>query len=283
MSDSNDTQAATVERRSSQLLGPALSIVDAGPISALAFLVGLVAGLFFGSPLPVMIAMAAALLAVALRLSSPRVWRLADEYEATKKIDLPPDTTLSDPAAKAQLARIVAARTELDEVLSAGPTDRREVRRRLRAVRDLERAAVAALRRLEFFAHAPCDGHGRAPTLEERDAGAVPAAGQLLGRAAAARAERQEALEALGAHRLQQLARLEYLTCCLEAIPAELMELRAMEAEMVDRCRPDPVREADQLRDELQHLRREMASLLVSETKPVDRGQDDGADHRPHA
>jgi len=265
-----------IQPSSPQLMGPALRIVDAGPISGLACLAGIVAGLFFGSALPIAIAMAAAILAVAVRLSSPRVWRLADEHEAAKKVDLPQDASLTDPSAKAQLARIAAARAQLDEVLFAGSgtTDRREVLIRLRAIRDLERAAVAALRRLDLFAHAPCHGEAGTPAVDELDVAALPGTAKMLERAAAARAERRESLEALRAHRLHHLARLEYLTSCLEAIPAEMMELRALEADLVDRCLPDPVREADQLRDEVRQVRREMAAFLVNEGNQVMEGNE---------
>ncbi|HEY8922864.1 MAG TPA: BON domain-containing protein [Polyangia bacterium] len=276
MSDRNEMEARPFHSSRSRAWGAALRIVDAGPISALAFLSGIVAGLFFGSPLPVGLAMAAALVAVAARLSSPRVWRLADEDEATKKVDLPPDTTIGDPSAKAQLARIAAARRQLDEVLSAGATDRPKVLMKLRAVRSLERAAVATLLRMDFYAHAPSNDDREGPSLEERDVAVVPGAPEMLERAAEARAERREALDTLKTHRLQHLARLEYLTSCLEAIPAELMELQSLERDMIERCRPDPVREADQFRDEVRQVRRQMALLLANEVEAFDRdGEND--------
>ena len=69
----------------------------------------------------------AALLAVVARLLSPRVWRLAKEGEATKKVvDLPPENTVADASAKARLARIVAARAQLDQVSSAHASERGE-------------------------------------------------------------------------------------------------------------------------------------------------------------
>jgi hypothetical protein len=252
-----ETEARGAEPSGLRLLGPVLQIVHANLIAAVACVAALLAAFAFGLLLPLAIAALFTGVVVGARLASPKVWRAAADAEASKPVTMPNEADIADRGARSLLARILAARSQLDDVVGAVRSRRRDLVLRLRRVRDLERAAVAALLQLDYLASAPRAADGESATTRpelsgEKGAGAAP----IMERAAAAQAERLEALRVLEAHRIEQLARLEYVTSCLEAVPAELMELQVLEADAVERGLPDPVREADLFRDEVRDVRR---------------------------
>jgi hypothetical protein len=250
---------AEVRRSRLRLLAPALQIAGAKPIVAAACALACVAMLALASFVPFVIATVVAVLAIGVRLASPRVWHAAAAGEACAKVELPSAREITDSSARALLDRISDARAELDGVLG-DDRKRREGAEGLvgiRNVRDLERAAVASLRRIEYLSGAPATTRGGAgASANTRAAGEVA---PMMERAAQAKAEREASLREIQARRLEELARLEYLTACLEAIPAQVMELCVLKADALQEGAPDPVHDADLLRDGVRHLRRELA------------------------
>jgi hypothetical protein len=128
-------------------------------------------------------------------------------------------------------------------------------------VRSLERAALSSLRRLEALANGPSLARLTPPEFLSADDLADPRLGGLLERAVEARNEQVSALAGLDTCRRHELARLEYLTACLEAIPATLMELNVLECQGREQALPDSVGEADALREDLRTLRQQMTDL----------------------
>jgi hypothetical protein len=246
-----------------RLLGPALRIAHARPIVASLLLGSIVLGLTLSSWIPLAVGLPALVVFIGRCLLSRRVWRAAAEVEATKAVELPATATMTDRTARALLERIVGARTELEDALgvNAAPGGT-EVLVRLRSVREIERAAVATLYRIELLAGAPAGG-GRPSFIPSEPESGASETQSFLQRAAAARAERLEAIRELSVRRQRELARLEYLTSCLEAIPAALMELHVLERDVLDRGLPDAVIEADTLREEVRHVREEIVDGRV--------------------
>jgi hypothetical protein len=83
-----------------------------------------------------------------------------------------------------------------------------------------------------------------------------------VARTALVREQRKVVMEALAARRLHELARLEFVTASLEALPLELMEVSALKAEAIAGGGLDPVCEADALREDLRNVRREMGAAV---------------------
>jgi len=242
-----------------RLVATALRIGGAGRLAALAGAMSLFAGFMVGSLFPFAIGALALVVVVAGRCFSRKIWAAAAEEEATRPIEFPARTGVFDGTARALLGRLELARMQLEQVLAADdPRKERSNLLGIRHVRELERAAVAALLRLEYLASAPTLGKVAAPP-EDTVAEWPAAAGPLLKRTAAVKAERQRALDEIEMHRREALARVEYLTACLEAIPAELMELRVLKAEALERTLPDPIRDADLFREDVQQMKQELA------------------------
>lgn len=265
MTKLNGASLTPAEPPSWRLVGPALQIVRAGPIAAYACLVSLIAVVVVGSLGPFVVGAAVAAFIIVGRLLFPRVWREAAADEAVKAVELPSEAELTDRGAKALLARLGVARTELDQVLAGRRGPRRgELLMRLRNIRELERSAVVTLARIEFLATAPKSlvRPVGPPERDERETRS-PAAASILERAAAARAEREAAIQELETRRLEELARLEYLTACLEAFPAELMELELIAGEALQVDVPDPLRDADVIREEVRQIKEELGELTT--------------------
>jgi len=264
MSDKrSDGGEATMARRDGlRLVKPALQAVHATPIVGVGALISLVAAFWACSLMPLALGVLLAVLVVGARLLSPRIWRSVADAEASKAVEMPKDSDISDKIGKALLGRLVVARAELDAVLGCRAAARRgNVLVRVQKIRELERAAVAGLRRISglatWLASSRCPA-AMAPVVHD---GCDPATARVLERAAAARNEQRAARAALEECRRDELASLEYLTSCLEAIPAGLLELDLLERKARERGLPDPIREADVLRDELRNVRQEMAHL----------------------
>ncbi|HVU52378.1 MAG TPA: hypothetical protein VHL80_16905 [Polyangia bacterium] len=241
-----------------RLVGPALRIAHVGPIAASVALVAIVLALTFGTWIPLAVGLPALLVFIQRCLVSPRLWRAAAEAEAVRAVELPASADFTDRTARALLERIIVARGELDDAIAACAAPRAaEVLIQLRSVRALERAAVATLHRVELLAGAPADAARVSFVVSEPDRG-MPETTSLLERAAAARAERSETLRELNLRRQRELARLEYLTSCLEALPAALLELQVLDGDVLDGGLSDAVQDADVLRAELRHVRQAM-------------------------
>lgn len=248
-----------------RLVKPALQAVHATPIVGVGALISLVAAFWACSVTPLALGVLISVLVVGARLLSPRMWRAVADTEAARPIELPQDADISDKIAKSLLGRLVIARAELDVVLAFRTAEQQgEVLVRIQKIRELERAAVAALRRINtlatWLAASRCPPV-LSPVVHD---GCAPATARVLERAAAARNEQRASREALEECRRDELANLEYLTSCLEAIPAELMELNLLERKARERGLPDPVHEADVLRDELRNVRQAMAQAHLS-------------------
>jgi hypothetical protein len=245
-----------------RLVKPALQAVHATPIIGAGALISLVAAFWACSVMPLALGVLVSVIVVGVRLLSPRLWRSIADAEASKAVEMPQDSDIADKIGKALLGRLVSARAELDAVLGCRAAARRgAVLVRIQKVRELERAAVAALRRINglatWLAGSRCAA-AMAPIVHD---GCAPATARVLERAAAARNEQRAARAALEECRRDELANLEYLTSCLEAIPAGLLELDLLERKARERGLPDPLHEADVLRDELRNVRQEMAHL----------------------
>jgi len=239
----------------------ALDAAHAGPIMAATFLVSVVAALCLTAVTPLLIGVALTATAVAVQMSSRGFWTELVETEAARAVTLPSENELSHGAAKAFLSRLVSFRAQLDSVLERRPSaPRGDCLVRIQRVRGLERAAVASLLRLDYMSHGPVAPRSSGGSAAS-DVRGAPAEHPLLERVLGAREDQLGALAALEACRREEMSRLEYLTSCLEGIPAAMMELDVLERLARERVLPDPVREADTLRDEIRNVRQEMGRL----------------------
>jgi len=245
-----------------RLMKPALQAVHATPIVGVSALISLVASFWACSAMPLALGVLLSVIVVGARLLSPRIWRAVADAEATRAVDMPQDADIADKIGKVLRGRLVTARAELEAVLGCRPAAHQgQVMVRIQKVRELERAAVAALRRISGLATWLAGSRCPAVTAPVVHDGCDPATARVLERTAAARNEQRAARATLEESRRDELVSLEYLTSCLEAIPAELMELDLLERKARERGLPDPIHDADVLRDELRNVRQEMAHL----------------------
>lgn len=180
------------------------------------------------------------LMVMAADLGRAAFWRDLGEELRRAPPPLPSEADVSDGPARVLLARLRAARFErervVENVFSPGAVPVAIVSGAV----DLERMALAVIRRLEQTeVFAPERKRRDAVMAIQRVAGLQPAATDATGarelaRAAAAGAERVAALDALTAWQQQLAARLEAIVSTLEALPPLMLRAQLVRGDQGD-------------------------------------------------
>lgn len=273
----------------------ALRLAGAGRLALVLLVLAAPASLLLASGLPMAAAAIVFIGWLTIRLGTRDTWRAAADEADRRPVELPAASTVADPAAKLLLRRLTVARAQFDLLLTNSSSGERLSDSHVKAVRRLERAAVHLLRRIEYFsaatyalpatlgaadeeaelmglgAHTPAfDIHGHAGETDGQHdvgrhggrgagGGMTSGAESLRERISKLEDARRSVIQSLEQRRIADLKRLSYVTATLESLPTDMMELRILKHDSLDRCLPDPVADADTLREDLRQLREGLA------------------------
>jgi hypothetical protein len=181
---------------------------------------------------------------------------------------VPNAATLADPGARAAFAAIKRARAELDRVEAETPDSVRDIiGPALASVGDIEKSAMALVKRADDL-YVYLRSQDARPLKEDvrqlqelakhaRDA-ETRAEYQ---RALAARSEQLQALDDISGARERIIANLSGLIASLEALPAKLVRMRAMDAEGQDALGGDVSKDLDRLNGEVKIFEKTLESV----------------------
>jgi hypothetical protein len=182
---------------------------------------------------------------------------------------LPKPDALHDPAVAAAVAKIAAARTEVDQVVRATPARvQRMIGGTLASIDELEgHGAMLAARADEVARYLAtvdvAEIEREVGELEGRAAKATdPGAREGYRAAAGAAAERFKAVRDIAAARERTLAHLARIAATLAGVPAKLVRLRALDDQASDALTGDVGAELDRMNVDLRAFEETLESLV---------------------
>jgi hypothetical protein len=206
---------------------------------------------------------------VAWDLANPKFWqKTIGGAEAAPPIELPDPRKVEDPELRSRLVEILEARHALAGVLATTPADVRDhLDGTLAGVGELEARAAALIARGEglsrYLATAP-EQEIRAAVADlerRRDAAPDPDTRRQYEQALEARREHLRTLDEIGAAATRIEAHLARVAALLAALPARVVNLKALDAQAVDTASGDMKDELDQFSLEISSFEETLKTL----------------------
>jgi hypothetical protein len=205
---------------------------------------------------------------VASDVSSPEFRRRVLSGKRTARA-LPKPEAVTDPAVRAAVASIAAARAEIDKVVRGTPERvRRVIGGALASIDELEghgaRLAVRADELSRYLATVdPAEVEPEAGELKARSRAATdPGASHGYQEAAAAAGERLKAVRDIAAARERSLAHLARIGATLKGVPAKLVRLRALDDQASDALTGDVGAELARMNVDLRAFEETLESIV---------------------